>query len=362
MPWDLNGNAGTNAGNNYLGTTDDQPLVIRTNGKEQLRVSSTGNVGIGSTETNATLEVTGHTYVNNISNAGPINQLSLNERGVNWGHFYGDSTNRVYFGASTALNTVPASPIMTWDLATDQVGLGNPRPNARLDVQGNVIVGTDGVPGDVWVGGSVKLGGSTGTGELIGSSRNDTKANKWGLDFFTDYIPRLSITHDGNVGIGTQTPSQALEVRGSVAVSGDILLENADFAEDFEIAGTEVIDPGSVVILESSGLIQESSSPYDTRVAGVVSGAGGLRPAIRLNHQHDAPSGRLPVALLGRVACKVDADAAPVVVGDLLTTSDRPGHAMRVQDCERGLGAILGKALAPLASGRGVIPVLVAPH
>jgi hypothetical protein len=51
--------------------------------------------------------------------------------------------------------------------------------------------------------------------------------------------------------------------------------------------------------------------------------------------------------------CKVDADVAPVAVGDLLTTSATRGH--------RGaaLGAVLGKAMAPLESGRGLVPVLV---
>ena len=45
--------------------------------------------------------------------------------------------------------------------------------------------------------------------------------------------------------------------------------------------------------------------------------------------------------------------------GDLLTTADTPGHAMRATDQHRAFGAVLGKAMAPLASGRGQIPILV---
>ena len=56
----------------------------------------------------------------------------------------------------------------------------------------------------------------------------------------------------------------------------------------------------------------------------------------------------------------IDATEQPVSVGDLLTTADRPGHAMRVDDPARAFGAVLGKALGSLAHGQGLVPVLVA--
>ena len=45
--WQLLGNSGTNASFNYLGTNDAQPLRIVTNGSERLRITSSGNIGIG---------------------------------------------------------------------------------------------------------------------------------------------------------------------------------------------------------------------------------------------------------------------------------------------------------------------------
>lgn len=57
--------------------------------------------------------------------------------------------------------------------------------------------------------------------------------------------------------------------------------------------------------------------------------------------------------------CKVDADIAPIEVGDLLTTSTTKGHAQKVLDPSKALGTIVGKALAPLERGKGKIPVLV---
>jgi hypothetical protein len=67
-----------------------------------------------------------------------------------------------------------------------------------------------------------------------------------------------------------------------------------------------------------------------------------------------------PIALVGRVCCKVDASFGSVQVGDMLTTSPNPGHAMRVEDPLRAFGAVIGKALGPLQQGTGLVPTLIA--
>lgn len=141
--------------------------------------------------------------------------------------------------------------------------------------------------------------------------------------------------------------------------AGDILLENADCAEEFEIASGGEMSPGTVMVIDDDGRLQPSARPYDRRVAGIVSGADGFRPAIVLGHR-PGESHRLPIALTGRVACNVDAGHAPIQVGDLLTTSATFGHAMKAADPRRAFGAVIGKALRSRSSGRGAIPVLVA--
>lgn len=152
---------------------------------------------------------------------------------------------------------------------------------------------------------------------------------------------------DGRVGISRD-----------LFVDGDITLANvADFAEDFGVEDADRAEPGTVVVLVADDLLRISDKPYDTRVAGVVSGAGRFRPGIVLDRRSDR-SGRLPIALLGKVFCKVDADLGRIDVGDMLTTSSTAGHAMRVADRHQALGAVLGKAMAPLAAGRACIPVL----
>ena len=62
----------------------------------------------------------------------------------------------------------------------------------------------------------------------------------------------------------------------------------------------------------------------------------------------------------GNSGGRIDADHASIEVGDLLTTSSTPGHAMKAVDASRAFGAVLGKALEPLTAGRGLLPILVA--
>ncbi len=150
---------------------------------------------------------------------------------------------------------------------------------------------------------------------------------------------------DGRVWIG-----------GDLGVGGDIQLANADVAENFDCTSADV-EPGSVVALTDAGSVALSAQAYDRRVAGVISGAGAYKPGVLLDSRGGA--GRRPVALFGKVYCRVDATSASIAVGDLLTTSSLPGHAMKATDVLRAVGALVGKALAPLESGTGLIPVLV---
>jgi hypothetical protein len=139
----------------------------------------------------------------------------------------------------------------------------------------------------------------------------------------------------------------------------DITLANADCAEDFEIEGADLVEPGTVMVVGEEGVLRQSYQPYDKRVAGVISGAGGYKPAIVLDKQ-SSQNTRRPVALLGKVFCKVDAQFGAIEVGDLLTTSQTPGHAMKISDPSKAFGAVIGKALRPHKEGRGLIPILIA--
>jgi hypothetical protein len=149
-----------------------------------------------------------------------------------------------------------------------------------------------------------------------------------------------------------------VHVTGSLSAGGDIVLVNADCAEDFDVAGAAAVVPGSVLVVADGGVLRPCNEAYDRRVAGVVSGAGEYRPAVVLDRAARCPD-RLPVALVGKVWCRVDARHEPVGPGDLLTSSATAGCAMRATDRERAFGAVLGKALGELRDGIGLVPILV---
>jgi hypothetical protein len=240
----------------------------------------------------------------------------------------------------------------------------------------------DGTNGDLWLGGknahgdimlynkdqqenrdsaksTIRLAGALGQITLRSATGEDrifldgTKGDLWlgGKNVQGD-IMLFSSGEDDNRNSAKAT----IRLNGG---AGDIVLQNADCAEEFDISDSEQIQPGSVMVLDSpAGTIRQCTDPYDKKVAGVISGAGNLKPGLLLDKK-PGPNRRLPVAMLGKVYCKADANFAPIEIGDLLTTSQTPGHAMKAADSARAFGAVIGKALSPLSSGLGLIPILV---
>ena len=124
---------------------------------------------------------------------------------------------------------------------------------------------------------------------------------------------------------------------------------NAQYADLAEIYGVDdmTIEPGSVVMFGGENEVTECDVDSSHAVAGVIS----TDPA----HLMNAEARGLPVALAGRVPCKV---TGPVAKGDLMVGSALSGHAKADNDAKAG--RIIGKALqAKEGEGNGVIEVLV---
>jgi hypothetical protein len=160
---------------------------------------------------------------------------------------------------------------------------------------------------------------------------------------------------DGNLQVNGNA-----NVTGTLTATVDVVL-GSDCAEDFDVAPAVQVEPGTVMVLTDNGALEPSHSPYDKKVAGVISGAGDYQPGLILGRGEPSQQ-RMPLALIGKVFCKADAQYGSIGVGDLLTTSPTPGHAMRAEDRSRAFGAVIGKALRPLPSGRGLVPILIASH
>jgi hypothetical protein len=150
---------------------------------------------------------------------------------------------------------------------------------------------------------------------------------------------------------------------GNLHVNGTISGTNiqANFQDVAEwVSASETMPPGTVVTIsaQSDNGVQPSSHAYDTSVAGVVSAEPGVILGI-------AGPAKAKIATAGRVKVRVDATHAQIRRGDLLVTSDEKGMAMKSESIEvsgrrfHQPGTVIGKALEPLASGRGEILVLL---
>ena len=285
----------------------------------------------------------------------------------------------------------------------ENVGIGRSTPTAKLDVNGNINYGqltkldvADNFvstirSGDLFLGHSSRRGTPGRAlvdfgGSLVVNFAGDWPVTVIGGSLETAEAPYVTFrSHDLWLGHSARrgAPGRALvdfgpdlhlnfagdwantviggnmtRIDGEASVRALTIRGGADLAEPFEMP--ETIAKGSVVVIdeEQSGKLKLSTRAYDTRVAGIVSGANGVNPGIAL-HQEGVLDRGQNVALSGRVYVHADARTAAITPGDLLTTSDTPGHAMKVRDYSKAQGATLGKAMTSLKSGKGMVLVLV---
>jgi hypothetical protein len=106
---------------------------------------------------------------------------------------------------------------------TGNIGIGTTTPAQKLTIAGGVRVDD----GDLFAGGLSEANvngspwlhfGNNISGEGVGSPRASGTSNRYGLDLYTAYLPRLSITNTGNVGIGTSIPAQKLTISGGLRI------------------------------------------------------------------------------------------------------------------------------------------------
>ncbi len=225
--------------------------------------------------------------------------------------------------------------------SASMVGIGTSAPSSMLEVAGTVTA-------NAFVGDGSGLTNLPVTGGLWSENGDDI--------YYTA----------GKVGIGTSTPATQFEVAGTGRFTVLEVNGGADLAEPFPVtpdADAPAIEPGMVMVIdpENAGQLRPATTAYDCKVAGVISGAKDLPPGMIMQaQQHDLARGNHPVALTGRVWCWCDANVGGAIrPGDMLTTSETPGHAMRATDRERAFGSVIGKAMTSLESGRGLVLVLV---
>jgi hypothetical protein len=353
---------GSTPSHNYLGfniehNTSDIRRVLTLRGD--------GHVGIGSLSPGSSLEVNGGIR----ARGGLPGGSGGNDNGYAFTGNRGDNDSGLFSSADGQLEFyINAGEAMR--ISHDRyVGIGTATPEYALDVVGRSRVrdgrgeGKRGLKAGIWFN-TVHTSGPGGAADVaflgvvdstrLGFYGNDPRgpALGWGLTFDT-------VT--GNVGIGTGTtfPKQKLQVNGDASVKTLTITGGADLAEPFQISSKD-ISKGALVVIdrESPGHLKLSNHAYDTGVAGIISGANGIDPGINMRQEGMSENGH-NVALSGRVYALADTSSGPIKPGDLLTSSDTPGHCMKVRDLSRAQGAIIGKAMTSLDKGKGLVLVLV---
>jgi hypothetical protein len=134
----------------------------------------------------------------------------------------------------------------------------------------------------------------------------------------------------------------------------------ADLAESFAVSGERATyEAGDVLVIATHAdrMVERSSEPYSTLVAGVFATKPGL-----LLTEHDIEtdlSAEVPMGVVGVIPTKVCNENGAIKRGDLLVTSSKAGYAMRADINKVKPGQVIGKALQEFAGESGKIKVLV---
>lgn len=264
--WNLSGNAGTNAATDFIGTTDSQDVVVKTNNLERMRVMTAGNIGINTITPDAKSKLdvngaiksptTGVIWGSDMAFGGIPTTNGF--RVINRANFGGTGKSAVVFEKTDNVSGIPTGMFAFMNRGTSgtngdtaltitgsgNVGIGTANPWSRLTV----------AYGDIQVG---EVMPSTGTGRRLifsdlynntddmffqrvnfGGDRSCLQLhmgdNDDGLDKFymvgNGKVP-FTVQTDNKVGIGTFTPDACLQMVPTPTLNFNLKLinGNADF-------------------------------------------------------------------------------------------------------------------------------------
>ena len=336
----------------YHYMTSNNTWVLNNSGAH-LGVTSSGNVGIGTISPSHKLHVNDDGW-----------QMRINNNGTNGDDWYIGSSNSDWNVGSGKFVISPTSGSNNSAFtitSSKNVGIGTTSPSQRLHVSGNLLVS----PGKIYLA-------TSNNNDDVDDGMGLEKVNNLHMAIFSDQtisfmesdtkVSKIFIdVNTGRMGIGTSSPTSALEVNGTTKTNILTITGGADIAEPFEVSDNEVeMLPGTLMIIDEDnpGNLKPSQTAYDKKVAGIISGAQGINPGLILNQEEKLGKGP-NIALTGRVYVKANTSNGAIKAGDLLTSSDIMGEAMRVTDFDKANGAVIGKAMTTLENGSGYIMVLV---
>lgn len=261
---------------------------------EKMRITSAGNVGIGTNSPSYKLDIvrTGAgiqdvlSLKNTHQTVGVVDGVRLNLRDFNIesSSTYGSANNILTFGVGTSKQIAL--------LQNGNVGIGTTNPSQRLEINGNIklssTVGSTSTPSFIWLGNDFSNGNTrdklkiylynSGTeqyGFTVGSAADIQYHSNGTHNFFIGNTFSTSINSTG-IGIGTSTPSQPLHVNGSVRVAGAYYDSNNQAGTSGQIlsstgSGTDWVDSPTSTATSVAQLLPSATVTYNW-VGSVVNG------------------------------------------------------------------------------------------
>ncbi len=326
--WRIKGNCGTTASASFLGTTDNQPLVFKTNNSERMRLAENGNLGIGTTSPAAKLHIAG--AEEGLRLQGPASGAP-NSAFVSWNDSsgtaigyvgdasYGDTDTYLTSYVSNVHIYTPAGGVLMAG-ANGRVGIGTTSPDAKLTVRGEgntvgtfslMVRNSDGTlllaardNGLVYIG---PLGASTTTHACLHTTA-DTSKYFVGCSSAAEYVPTID--------------------------SGKGYPETADLVSIVPVVKNPYGDT------HGPFTVQKSAKACDTNLLGFIvkpeSGADGAK----LNDHY------LPLAIYGYFPAKVTMENGAIKRGDPITSSSKAGYGMKATSACKVIGYALEDANA----------------
>ncbi len=374
--WRVGGNV-IGSGNNQLGTLTNRNIVFISNNTPRGILTNTGNWGLGTLAPAVRLDVGGDAHISQT--------LDVDGAATVGGNFTVEPAGLARIQNNTGTTAANQGALVV---------------NGGVGVGQNLYAGNDiRAANDLISGQNLSVGASAFVNQHLAAGQNITAGNNLAvggtatIDGFTRVNNNARITGnlnlDGRLTVGTagvaniqhtggagllienQTGNVRIEASNEemvivsntqVEVKKRLIVTGADLAERFEVADKSLaVLPGMVLSIDKDrpGKLLPCQQAYDKKVAGIVSGAGGVHTAMLLGQEGTLADGDVPVAIVGRVYCYVDASFGAVEPGDMLTTSPTLGHAMKVADQDKARGAIIGKAMTGLTEGKGLVLVLI---